>query len=212
MSTKIFEKYFKYSSDQYPTAIKDNEIAKLLSFVTLTDETQRDAFAAAFENHLIRAVGCAIGVKINPCCFVLEGKPNIGKTTFINFLCPPIVEYSLLNISEKDILTYDPDLYRYFIINIDGYFKGTEVARIKERLNIATLKVREPFLDNKTKIIRRTASFFGTTYEHEINRNETSFVVFKIDKINYNYSTEVNIDKVWAQAAQLWEKQLLSNQ
>ena len=64
MSTKIFEKYFKYTSDQYPTAIKDNEIAKLLSFVTLADETQRDAFAAAFENHLIRAVGCAIGVKI----------------------------------------------------------------------------------------------------------------------------------------------------
>jgi predicted P-loop ATPase len=168
-----------------------------------------------FKNHFkkmfVRMIACALDGKIvNKQAFILvHDKQNSGKTTFLNWLCPPeLKDYITENIgTDKDSLIA---LGENFIINMDelATFNRSEINALKSMLSKAYIKVRHPF-GRKAILTSRRASFVGSTNKTTFLNDETGSVrwlCFELIRINWDYSKEVNINQVWAQAYELYKK------
>ncbi|MFW6257646.1 MAG: VapE domain-containing protein, partial [Prolixibacteraceae bacterium] len=95
-----------------------------------------------------------------------------------------------------------------FIINLDELDKlnKKEIAAVKSFISKVQINERLPY-DRKNSILKRRASFFGSTNNFEILDDPTGSVrwlCFEINGINFNYSKEININQVWAQAYHLY--------
>ncbi|QDK77765.1 virulence protein E [Spirosoma sp. KCTC 42546] len=183
-------------------------IAELLSYVKVKDA---DWFAIMFKKMLIRSVACAIGVaKFNKQCFVLYGPQDDGKTSFLRFLCPP----ALKDYYKENIDFENKDgriaLGENFLINLDelSSLSKSDTNKFKAYLTEERVKVRRPYAERETIIIRR-ASFLGSTNQNEFLTDVTGnvrWLVFETNSINHDkggpkgYSANVDINNVWAQA------------
>lgn len=179
-----------------------------LSNYIITKNQER--FRKQFKKMFVRSVACSIDPKVvNKQAFILvHDKQNSGKTTFLNWLCPTDLEnYITENIAtDKDSLIA---LSENFIINMDelATFNRSEINALKSMLSKAKVKVRHPF-GRKAVLTNRCANFVGSTNKDNFLSDETGSVrwlCFELEKINWNYNKEVNIDNVWAQAYQLYK-------
>ncbi len=175
-------------------------ISKLCKYVTVKDH---ERFKRNFIKHLVRCVACGLGFNFNKQAFIFTGGQNAGKTTFVRFLCPESLKsYYAENISaDKD---GQIALTENFIINIDelAALAKMEINALKSMLSRATVKQRKPF-DKKPSIAPRRANFFGSTNKDEFLSDETGsvrWICFEVQKIDFNYSKNINIDDVWRQA------------
>lgn len=166
-------------------------------------------FKHHFKKSLVRMVACALDDRyINKQAFILvHDKQNSGKTTFLNWLCPPdLKDYITENIgTDKDSLIA---LSENFIINMDelATFNRSEINSLKSMLSKAYVKVRHPF-GRKAVLTSRIASFVGSTNKTTFLNDETGSVrwlCFELESIDWNYNKDVNIDLVWAQAYDLY--------
>lgn len=182
----------------------DNQdhIGKLCSYVKTTDDR---AFQNYFEKWLTRTVICALKPGyINKQCFVLfNTKQNSGKTSFLRFLIPSNLEkYYTEDISvDKDGLIA---LCKNLLVNIDelSVMSKTDVNILKSFISKNTINARLPY-DRKSSLMHRTASFCGSTNRSDFLNDETGSVrwqIFEVLGIDFNYSKEINIEKVWSQA------------
>lgn len=187
---------------------KGNEdfIGKLCDYVKVKN-SQR--FRKHFEKWLVRTIKCALEDDyINKHAIILvHDKQNSGKTTFIRFLCPPILKsYFTENISfDKDSMIA---LIENFIINLDelATFTKVEINALKSILSKAFIKERHPF-ERKAKKLPRRASFIGSTNMTEFLTDPTGnvrWIPFEIFSIDWNYSKDININDVWSQAYNLY--------
>lgn len=107
--------------------------------------------------------------------------------------------------SDKDSLIA---LCENFIINLDelATLSKSEINNTKSMFSKEADKSRRPF--DKRPINRaRTANFWGSTNNEEFLTDETGSVrwlCFEILDINKSYSTEVDINKIWAEAYYLF--------
>lgn len=193
-----FENYFqnleKWNGENY--------IQRLTSYIKTTDT---EPFQIHFEKWLTRSVLCALKrVYINKQCFVLYNtKQNSGKTSFLRFLIPPSLEkYYTEDIGvDKDGLIA---LCKNFLINIDelSVMSKTDVNILKAFISKNTVNTRLPY-DRKSSLMHRTSSFCGSTNRSDFLTDETGSVrwqIFEVLEIDFNYSKEIDMDKVWAQA------------
>ncbi|KMQ71460.1 VapE domain-containing protein [Chryseobacterium koreense] len=180
----------------------ENHIQRLTSFVKTTDT---ESFQIHFEKWLARSVLCALKRGyINKQCFVLYNtKQNSGKTSFLRFLIPPSLEkYYTEDIGvDKDGLIA---LCKNFIINIDelSVMSKTDVNILKAFISKNTVNARLPY-DRKSSLMYRTSSFCGSTNRSDFLTDETGsvrWIIFEVLEIDFNYSKEININQVWAQA------------
>lgn len=165
-----------------------------------------DRFRTQFKKALVRSVACAIhDAVINKQALILVHEAqNSGKSTFIRWLCPPVLQkYITESVStDKDSLIALSD---NFIINLDelAMLSRAEINNLKSMFSKETVKIRRPYDKNATSSPRR-ANFFGSTNKSEFLTDETGSVrwlCFELtDKINWNYNKEINIDDVWRQA------------
>lgn len=180
-------------------------IKKLSSFVNAKEPEQ---FYYHFKKWLVRCVKCATSPGyFNKQAFILVSpKQNDGKSTFCRFLCPP----ALSDYIAEDI-TNDKDarilLCRNFLINLDelAVLSKQEINSLKAYFSKTQINERLPY-DRTNSIIPRIASFIGSTNQDEFLSDETGSVrwlCFAIDGINWNYKKEIDINRVWAQAAYL---------
>lgn len=169
----------------------------------------QERFKYQFKKTLVRMVACAMDERfVNKQAFILvHDKQNSGKTTFLNWLCPPdLKDYITENIgTDKDSLIA---LSENFIINMDelATFNRSEINSLKSMLSKAYVKVRHPF-GRKAILTSRRASFVGSTNKTTFLNDETGSVrwlCFELESINWNYSKDINIDLVWAQAYDLY--------
>lgn len=185
----------------------ESEIDKLCCYVVAKDQKR---FVKHFKKAIIRTLACVLLPKmVNKQVFVLVGeKQNIGKTTLIRFLIPePLKEYYTENIgTDKDSQIA---ICENFIISLDelATIGKQDLNKLKAMFSKDSDKSRRPF---DSRPIRRTriASFFGTTNNIEFLSDPTGSVrwlCFEIDGIDFKYSNEVNIDKIWAEAYFLFE-------
>ena len=184
-----------------------DHITRLCSYVKLRNSSR---FERHFRKWLVRTIKCALEDQYcnkNAIILVHEVQ-NSGKTTFIRFLCPPALKnYITENISfDKDSLIA---LIENFIINLDelATFTRVEINALKSILSKSFIKERHPF-ERKAKKLSRRASFIGSTNMTEFLSDPTGnvrWIPFEISAIDWNYSKEININDVWAQAYALYK-------
>jgi hypothetical protein len=186
---------------------KTDYINYLASFVKTAD---RQRFDMHFKKWIVRVVACALidGV-FNKQAFVLvHDKQNSGKSTFCRFLCPPALEnYIAENLSiDKDSRIL---LCRNLLINLDelSTLSKVEINSLKSLFSKDKINERLPY-DRRNSILPRRCSFIGSTNQVEFLNDETGSVrwlCFVIDEIDWDYSSKVNIDMVYAQAYYLFK-------
>ncbi len=193
------EEYFK----ALPNWHGEDHIRALASYLPLKEP---ELFVYHFRKWLVRTVRCAMEKNyFNKQCLVLvHPQQNSGKSTWCRFLCPP----TLAKYFAEDITT-DKDariqLTRNFLINLDelSILAKKEINALKAYFSKTMINERLPY-DRKNSTLYRTCSFIGSTNRATFLNDETGSVrwlCFELNNvINFSYSREINIDKVWSQA------------
>lgn len=181
-------------------------ISKLCSYVPVQDPK---TFTYHFRKWLARTIRCALEQSyFNKQCLVLvHNQQNSGKSTWCRFLCPPTLsKYIAEDISnDKDARI---QLTRNFIINLDelSMLNKKDINSLKAYFSKTFINERLPY-DRKNSTLSRTCSFIGSTNQANFLNDETGSVrwlCFKLlRKIDFNYSKDIDISKVWSQAYHL---------
>lgn len=180
-----------------------DHIAYLSSFVKTSDDI---AFTYHLKKWMVRTVKCALeDGYFNKQCFVLvHNRQDSGKSTWCRFITPPsLKDYTTENISiDKDSKI---QLTKNFIINLDelAVLGKRDINALKSYFSITSINERLPY-DRKNSKLNRICSFIGSTNETDFLDDPTGSVrwlCFELtDAIDFNYSKEVEINKVWSQA------------
>ena len=180
-----------------------DHIKNLCSYVKTNDD---NAFLYHMEKWFTRAVLCALEKeKINKHCLVLANAiQNSGKSTFLRFFIPR----KLMNYLSEDI-GLDKDsrikLCKNLIINLDelSILAKTDINSLKAFISKTHINERLPYA-RKAEYLERICSFVGSTNKTDFLTDESGsvrWIIFEVtEKINFNYSFEIDIDKVWSQA------------
>lgn len=144
---------------------------------------------------------------INHCVVVFSGKQGIGKTTWMLNLVPQsLKEYCFsgtINPGNKDTLI---QLSECMLINLDELenLNRTELGAMKEIITKAGIRIRRPY-GHSAETMPRRASFAGSVNGKEFLSDTTGsrrFLCF--DAISINYRHNIDLDKVYAQAIELF--------
>lgn len=201
-----FVNYFENLPEYNPNS-EANHIEKLCNYIPVRD-TER--FVRHFKKTLIRCISCSLGNTINKQAFILvHDQQNSGKSTFIRWLCPPTLQdYIAENLNtDKDSLIA---MCTNFIINMDelATLNRAEINSLKSVMSKDIFKGRLPYGARETTL-KRNANIFGSTNNVEFLSDETGSVrwlCFELTgQINFNYSKEIDINRIWAQAYHLYK-------
>ncbi|WP_299155361.1 VapE domain-containing protein [uncultured Christiangramia sp.] len=183
-----------------------DHIRELASYVPTDNDI---LFVYHLKKWLVRTIKCSIEPKYyNKNCLVFaQETQNSGKTTFCRFLCP-----DKLNHYYAENIGHDKDgiiqLAKNIIINLDELDKIDQrtVDAYKSFFSKETLNLRLPYA-KKNSIHSRTSSFLGSTNLLNFLKDDTGnvrWICFEIlGRINFDYSKNIDINKVWAQAYHL---------
>jgi predicted P-loop ATPase len=180
----------------------DPDYIKQLGNYVLVAEPER--FEKHFKKMLVRMVACSLGQAFNKQVFVLIGKQNDGKSTFLRFLCPPALSdrftenYTAQNKDDEIALAQN------FIINLDelAALSRDDINKIKSQISRDRIKVRPPY-GRKPEVMRRIANFVGSTNNDQFLTDPTGSVrwlLFPIYGIDFTYTQKVDMDLVYSQA------------
>lgn len=193
------EEYFRL----LPKSFQGDPIAELASYLPLREP---ELFLYHFRKWLVRTVRCGIEKDyFNKQCLVLvHSQQNSGKSTWCRFLNPP----ALSKYFAEDMTT-DKDariqLTRNFLINLDelSILAKKEINALKAYFSKTMINERLPY-DRKNTTLPRTCSFIGSTNRATFLNDETGSVrwlCFELKgSIDFSYSKNIDINKVWAQA------------
>lgn len=193
--------------ESLPTWNGENHIKKYASYIN-TDDNE------LFYKHLlkwaVRAVKTVYNKEsINKHVLVLEGGQNFGKSFYLNFLCPPeLLKYLYTNIGvgKDDRIK----LAKAFIINIEelDVMGKYDINAIKALISAPSVNERLPFGDKST-LLYRICSFVASTNRAEFLCDDTGsvrWIIFSVlQKLDFSYSKEFNIDDFWAQAYHIFK-------
>ena len=204
---EYFENLPKWEPQTKDNQTLDNDhIKHLASFVTAKD-TER--FNIHFEKMFVRMIACALRKDFNKQAFILIGKQNDGKTTFLRFLCPSFLKDYYTEYLRLDHQDGEIGLAENFIINLDELAnlakKGIDV--VKSMMSREDVNVRRPYA-RKTERTPRIANFLGSTNKDDFltdSSGSVRWLCFGIDAIDFNYKSLVNIDLVYSQAYYLYK-------
>ncbi len=187
---------------------KTDFISQYADYIKLAAEEDKVQYNYHFKKWCVRSVRCAIRDDyFNKQAFVIsdEGKgQNIGKTTWIRFLCPPILSNYIKDDLPKDEKDSKIALSQNFLINLDelASLSRQEINTLKSLFTAEKIKVRFPY-DKKEIVVRRVANFIGSTNLTNFLHDETGSVrwlCFVADKIDFSYKTDFDINNLWSQA------------
>jgi len=197
--------YFK-DLPKYDPEKEPDYIFQIGDYITVgNNDAQR--FHNQFEKFLVRSIACSLYGFVNKQALVfISSKQNCGKSTFCRWLCPPSLSlYMQENISvDKDSLIA---LTENFLINMDelATLSKYDLDGLKSFMSKENIKTRKPY-DAKALTYQRIANFVGSTNNIEFLTDVTGSVrwlCFEIERINFKYSQDIPIDRLWAQAMHL---------
>lgn len=179
----------------------EDYIQKLSSYLRTNDDK---AFLHHFEKWLTRAVLCSLTKGyVNKQSLVLASHQNSGKSSFLRFLIPPKLEnYYTENISiDKDGII---GICKNLICNLDelAVLSKSDVNTLKSFISKSSANIRLPYA-RKAEFLERICSFVGSTNRTDFLTDETGsirWLIFEVYSFDFEYSKEIDIDKVWAQA------------
>ena len=146
----------------------------------------------------------------NHTCLVLTGEQGKFKTTFLDLLCPEELKSYLftgkIDPQGKDVQTL---IAEYLFINIDDQLKALNKRDENELKNLITtprVKYRRPY-DTYIGEYPHLASFMASVNGNDFLTDPTGsrrFLPFEVEHIDINAAKEVNINKVYSEAVELW--------
>jgi predicted P-loop ATPase len=148
---------------------------------------------------------------INKHVLVLEGGQSFGKSYFLNFLCPTQLEkylYTNLGVGRDERIK----LAKSLIINVEelDVMGKYDINAIKALISQVSVNERLPYGDKST-LLYRTCSFLASTNRAEFlcdDSGSVRWIIFSvIEKIDFSYSKEFNIDDFWSQAYHIFRYQ-----
>ncbi len=164
-----------------------------------------------FTKWCVRTVKCVFEPKyFNKQMFVMVGKQNDGKTTFLRHLVPNILEKFYTENPDFRSKDGEISLSQNFIINMDelANIGKEDNDKLKTFISKQSINLRRPF-ERNTKSEPRRASFVGSTNNSEFLTDHTGnvrWMIFPIETINFNYSNDFNIDNLWSQILHLYKE------
>lgn len=179
-------------------------------FCNYIDAKDQDQFNYHLKKWLVRLVATAIEPQyFNKQIFVFVSQTqNNGKSTLSRFFCPPTLkEYLAENISlDKDSRIL---LAKSILINMDelSTFTKDDINSLKAFFSKDQINERLPY-DRKNTVLPRRCSFIGSTNQLEFLKDETGsarWLCFEINSINWNYSKDIDINKIYSQAYSLYK-------
>jgi predicted P-loop ATPase len=189
---------------------KDRDYIEALCVYIPTKDQER--LKIQFKKMLVRCIACSIDEKVfNKHAFVLiHERQNSGKSTFCRWLCPPFLkDYITENINtDKDSLIA---LATNLFINMDelATLSKYDLNTLKSIVSKDKINVRLPY-EARATIKPRRANFVGSTNKDEFLSDETGSVrwlCFELtDKINFDYSKDIDINDIWRQAYSLYKQ------
>ncbi len=188
---------------------KTDYIKKLSEYIRIKPE-DKERFERNFKKMFLRSIASSLEIALNKQAFIIvHNKQNSGKSTFLRWLCPPKLQpYYTEEIGlDKDSLIA---LAENFIINLDelSTLSKKDINELKSVMSKDAIKVRLPY-DKRTSVLKRRCNFVGSTNETEFLSDATGnvrWVCFEIEKINWNYNKDFDINKVWSQAYTMFKK------
>lgn len=184
---------------------KTDHIDKLASYVQTNDQ---EFYQVQFKKMLVRTVECALGGKVNRMVFTFVSEAQeVGKSTFIRSLNPfgelYYTEAPLRKDKDSEIRLGENVLYNLEELSS---LNNVEVNRLKAIISAVLIKERKPYEKNEVQV-RRRCSFFGSTNKEEFLTDvaNSRWLCFTVEDINWGYTKDVDIHKVWGQAYTLYK-------
>ena len=218
LGSEVIPKYdpFKEYFERLPPnkSTDPDHIQQLSTYVQTNDQKW---FEIMFKKMLVRVVSQALGTpQFNKQCFTLVGKQGDGKTSFFDFLVPPLLRpYYKKNYDFHGGRQSKFSLVQNFLINLDElaqFDKKDLNNEFKATLSENYVKYAPLFSSTEISFARR-ASFVATTNKHDFLSDETGsvrWVIFEVLNINHDNGgpsgyAQIDMDKVWAQAYTLFK-------
>lgn len=193
-----------------------DHIRELCNTITLREGSQfvmedgtqpKDHWYPLMKLWLITAVACGLAMKEHDVMLVLQGGQGQGKTSWLNKLCPPLLEEYLFTgaiIPEINNPTTVGLLMSNFIINLDDQLETIQKKyaenlksiisskNIKNRIFHTQIFYKKPRIANMVGSVNKTEFLQDT-------ENRRYFVV-PVNTISWSASNRIDINQVWAQA------------
>jgi hypothetical protein len=205
----VFVEYF----ENLPPWDGEDHIFKLAQYIKVQEISQnsdeRTRFDSQFRKMLVRSVSCSLEVEYNKHCFTfVHEQQSSGKTYFMRWLCPPQLE----NYFSENIGTSKDDLIALtenFIVNIDelSTLSRYDINALKSVMSKDKIKLRLPY-GERPEMLKRRCNFVASTNRLEFLNDETGsvrWICFLLERIDWDYSKKMDINKVWAQAYHLFK-------
>ncbi len=197
-----FKEYF----ETLPEWDNADHITALANHIATDDQ---EYWLTMFKKALVRMIACSYGGHENRiiCVFVQEQQEQ-GKDTFIRFLCPP----EFHNYYKEDPLEVNKDaeiaLTKNFIWNLSelDHLNKKEISEIKSIISRKVINQRAAFA-RQAESRSRVVNWWGSTNKTEFLTDDahTRWLCFNIKSISWDYSRDIDIKKVWAQAWHLYK-------
>lgn len=180
--------------------------------ITYADGSQRTVIHVFLEKFLLGAIAkMYIDIAQNP-MLVLFGKQGDGKSTFAQWLCPNkdwLIESDLQPENDNHIRLLR-EKFIWEVGELGSTIRKADKEALKSVITRQEITMRNPYDKLPTKK-QAVTSFIGT-----INPGEDGFLndasghrrfnVVEISSIDWNYSKDIDINQVWAQAFTLFKQ------
>lgn len=188
--------------DGLPDWTGEDHFSRLCSFIE-TGLSER--LESQFTKWFIRMIRCALEPEyFNKQMLVLVSeRQNIGKTSFLRWLLPKeLSKYYQENpdLKDKDALLAATQC---IFLNFDelGALKRFGLE-FKALMSMGQIRVRKHYASSSSSLIR-VCSMVASTNEYDFISDESGsvrYLAFEVFNLDFNYSSEISIDSLWAQA------------
>jgi len=180
-------------------------IDKVSEYVKTNDN---EFWKMMFKKALIRNIACGLYGIENRIVMTLSGeKQGTGKSTFIRWLNPFGNEY----YTESPLRSDKDTQFRFsecFIYNLEELqaLNGKDIEALKTIISQSIVRERKPFAIDENTQIRRCNFWASTNRDNFLTDTEnTRWLIFTIESIDWKYKSEISINDVWAEAYDLYK-------
>ena len=205
--SKRYDPFKEYFDHLPPWDGETDYILQLSKTISTTDD---QFWQLCFKKWLVASVASLLVQKIvNHTAIIFSGPQGIGKTTWMENLCPNELRSYLfsgtINPTNKDTLIH---LTECWFINMDELenMNRTEIGTLKEVITKSAIRTRRAYGHNNETLPRR-ASFMGSVNTSQFLNDSTGsrrFLCFEV--IDIDYKNQIEIDKVYSQALALFHQ------
>lgn len=186
------------------------ELARTIKVADIkTDDVSlRKLWEPYLKKWLVASIASATGRGVNHLCLILVGGQGVGKTTWLNRLCPSLMKDYLVCSHINPTLT-DQNTANYlaekWFVNVDDQLEtifGKDFNSMKAIITAPKVTNRKTW-HRFSRTRERICSFMGSVNNPQFltDSENRRYLVFTTEKIDFKH--HIDMEKVWSQALYL---------